>query len=101
MTPPAPTQDTPAGHADNDLRNLARREGRDHAKIEVLRSRITRMENELAEAHSELKALERARDASGDPCSSVCSYSFVAPGDGGIVECGEARFVPRSLRRQE
>lgn len=36
MTPPAPTRDTPAGQAYNDLRNLARREGRDPAEYITL-----------------------------------------------------------------
>jgi len=36
MTPPAPTRDTPAGKAYNNLRNLARREGRDPAEYFTL-----------------------------------------------------------------
>ena len=36
MTPPTPTRDTPAGQAYNDLRNLARREGRDPAEYFTL-----------------------------------------------------------------
>lgn len=36
MTPPTPTRDTPAGQAYNDLRNLARRNGRDPAEYITL-----------------------------------------------------------------
>ena len=36
MTPPTPTRDTPAGQAYNDLRNLARRDGRDPAEYITL-----------------------------------------------------------------
>lgn len=36
MTPPAPSRETPAGRAYNDLRNLARREGRDPAEYITL-----------------------------------------------------------------
>lgn len=36
MTPPTPTRDTPAGRVYNDLRNLARREGRDPAEYITL-----------------------------------------------------------------
>jgi hypothetical protein len=36
MTPPTPTRDTPAGRAYNDLRNLARRDGRDPAEYITL-----------------------------------------------------------------
>lgn len=36
MTPPTPTRDTPAGRAYNDLRNLARRGGRDPAEYFTL-----------------------------------------------------------------
>lgn len=36
MTPPNPTRDTPAGQAYNDLRNLARRDGRDPAEYITL-----------------------------------------------------------------
>jgi Nucleotidyl transferase AbiEii toxin, Type IV TA system len=36
VTPPAPTRDTPAGRAYNDLRNLARRDGRDPAEYFTL-----------------------------------------------------------------
>ncbi|MEO7016080.1 MAG: nucleotidyl transferase AbiEii/AbiGii toxin family protein [Leifsonia sp.] len=36
MTPPTPIRDTPAGQAYNDLRNLARREGRDPAEYITL-----------------------------------------------------------------
>ena len=36
MTPPTPTRDTPAGKAYNDLRNLARRDGRDPAEYFTL-----------------------------------------------------------------
>lgn len=32
MTPPTPSRETPAGRDCNDLRNLARRQGRDPAK---------------------------------------------------------------------
>jgi hypothetical protein len=36
MTPPTPARDTPAGQAYNDLRNLARRDGRDPAEYFTL-----------------------------------------------------------------
>lgn len=36
MTPPMPTRDTPAGRAYNELRNLARRDGRDPAEYFTL-----------------------------------------------------------------
>lgn len=36
MTPPTPTRDTPAGQTYNDLRNLARRDGRDPAEYITL-----------------------------------------------------------------
>jgi superfamily II DNA or RNA helicase len=102
MTRPAPTRDTPASHADNDLRNLARREGRNHAEIDVLRSRITKLENELAEARSELRELERAEDLSGEVPVAVSAHSRLSPPVTAASSSVEklalfrARFVGRS-----
>jgi hypothetical protein len=66
MTPLTPARDTPAGQEYDELRTLARREGRDHAEIDVLRSRIAKLERELEEARSEFRELERARLAPGE-----------------------------------
>lgn len=98
MTPPTPTRDTPAGQAYNDLRNLAPRDGSDYAEIDILRSRITRLELELTEARSELRELERTRDIPAVAPAQVGLSPAVTAASSSAEKLAlfRARFVGRS-----
>lgn len=104
MTPPAPTRSTPAGRAYLDLRNLAKRDGRDSVEyftLHALEGFLTRLADsqyaeDFAVKGGVLMAAFAARRPTRDIDLALDTWPRVAsPMTSPTSSCGSGRSSPR------